>query len=59
MFCGKRKCASNIVNISMNGASLDHVTVTKFLGVIINENLSWKSHIEYVLGKLSRNVGII
>ena len=46
LFCGKRKCASNIANISMNGASLDRVTVTKFLGVILNENLSWKSHIE-------------
>ena len=59
LFCGKRKCASNIANISMNGASLDRVTVTKFLGVILNENLSWKSLIEYVPGKLSRNVGII
>ena len=59
LFCGKRNCASNIANISMNGASLDRVTVTKFLGVILNENLSWKWNIEYVLGKLSRNVGII
>jgi hypothetical protein len=31
----------------------------KFLGVIIDENLSWKNHITYIKGKISKNIGII
>ena len=31
----------------------------KFLGVIIDENLTWKSHIEVVENKISKNIGIL
>ena len=31
----------------------------KFLGVMIDENLSWKNHITYIKGKISKNIGII
>ena len=34
----------------------DHV---KYLGVIIDEHLSWKHHINYIALKISRNIGII
>ena len=30
-----------------------------FLGVILDENLSWKSHISHIAGKISKSVGII
>ena len=30
-----------------------------FLGVILDENLSWKPHISHVAGKISKSVGII
>ena len=32
---------------------------TKFLGVIIDENLLFKNHILYVKGKISRSLGIL
>ena len=32
---------------------------TKFLGVIISYNLSWNKHIDVVLNKASKTVGII
>lgn len=32
---------------------------TKFLGLIIDCNLSFKSHIDYISGKLSKNLGIL
>ena len=31
----------------------------KFLGVILDENLSWKDHIETVEHKLAKNVGLL
>ena len=30
-----------------------------FLGVILDENLSWKPHISHIAGKISKSVGII
>ena len=30
-----------------------------FVGVILDENLSWKSHISHIAGKISKSVGII
>ena len=29
-----------------------------FLGVILDENLSWKPHISHIAGKISKSVGI-
>ena len=31
----------------------------KFVGVVIDENLSWKNHINYIKAKIAKNVGII
>ena len=31
----------------------------KYLGVLINENLSWKHHINYIAKKISKGIGII
>ena len=33
--------------------------MTKFLGVYIDENLSWKYHIENVCNKVSKSIGIL
>ena len=35
------------------------VKQTKSLGVIIDQNLSWDSHIEYIFKKIKRNIGIL
>ena len=31
----------------------------KYLGVYIDQNLNWEQHIKFVLGKISKNIGII
>ena len=38
---------------------IDRVTVLKFLGVFIDENLNWKSHIKYFETKMSKIIGIL
>ena len=36
-----------------------HIHNTKFLGVIIDESMSWKHHIEYICNKTSKCIGIL
>ena len=43
----------------IDGNILERVTVTKFLGVMLDEKLLWKSHIEYILTKLAKSIGIL
>jgi len=43
----------------LNGLSFTSVNKTKYLGVIIDKNLSFSHHIEYVSNKLSKNIGIL
>ena len=32
-------------------------TDSMFLGVLLDENLSWKTHIKYIENKISKNIG--
>ena len=43
------------LNIKIQNTNIEHVFVTKFLGVMIDAQLSWKCHIEYTC-KQSLNV---
>ena len=31
----------------------------KFLGVLLEENLNWKEHIEYTENKIAKNLGLL
>ena len=35
------------------------VTETKFLGVIVDQNLNWRSHIDFIALKISRSLAIL
>ena len=38
---------------------IDQVEHTKFLGIVVDQNLSFNKHIQYVKGKVSRGIGIL
>ena len=38
---------------------LERKKVTKFLGVLVDENLSWENHIASINTKVSKNIGIL
>ena len=40
-------------DIIINGCKIDEVNATKFLGVIIDSNLTWEPHIDYISTKIS------
>ena len=46
-------------NVKINNIDLTQVESTKFLGLHIDEDLSWKTHISYLNTILSRNTGIL
>ena len=53
------KCKKPTINLQLNETKVDEKVVTKYLGVLIDNKLNWKSHIEHVKTKLSRGNGMI
>lgn len=45
--------------VQIEGENIETVTENKFLGIIIDNKLNWKSHIKYVQSKLSRNIAVL
>jgi hypothetical protein len=54
-----RQKVTNSVSIQIDNNNIEQVIMTKFLGIIINENLTWSGHIETFANKCSKNIGII
>ena len=45
--------------LSFGGKPLQQSNVTKFLGVYIDDHLTWKHHISYVCKQIAKSIGII
>lgn len=45
--------------IILNDSILERVESTKFLGVLIHENLTWQTHIKYICNKLSKITAVL
>ena len=58
MIFDNRKVPSDL-HVSINGTDIERVYVTKFLGVLIDCNLSWKDQINNVSKKLSKSIAVI
>lgn len=46
-------------NVILNNTEIERVDNYKFLGITINSNLNWKSHMLDILSKIQRNLGIV
>ena len=57
IFC-KKKIQTNC-SIYFDGERIERVSETKFLGVIIDDKLSWKNHVSYLCKKLQKSMGIL
>ena len=45
--------------LQLNGCNLNEVNQCKYLGVIIDQNLTWKLHIDYMCRKLVKNLFLL
>ncbi len=59
IFRTKYKSIENCDGIKIDNIKLEQVYKTKFLGVIINQALSWDDHIHMIKQKIVKNTGII
>ena len=55
----RNRSADTDLNIRINTINVTRVQSSKFLGIIIDENLNWKPHIQLVKSKLSKTLSII
>ena len=55
----RNRSADTDLNICINTINVTRVQSSKFLGIIIDENLNWKTHIQLVKSKLSKTLSII
>ena len=44
--------------MSINGHILDNLHVVKYLGVLIDDMLDWKHHVNYVSSLWSQRIGV-
>ena len=56
---GNNKIPSNNITIKILNEKIEQVEYTKFLGVILDEKLTWRNHMQYIKGKIAKNMGII
>ena len=47
------------VKLCINKVPIQQVDDTKFLGVIIDDNLNWSNHISYINSKIAKGIDII
>ena len=55
-FGPKCKLRNNIISVKYKDTKLEHVTSIKYLGVIIDSQLLWSHHINYICTKVSRSI---
>ena len=46
-------------NLNINGFTIERESSIKFLGVWIDENLTWRDHIHTVENKIAKNIGLL
>ena len=54
----QRKTRSNI-DLFINNKCLKQEYCIKYLGILIDSNLNWKTHIDYIAKKITRSIGIL
>ena len=61
IFCSKQRIlkSTEIPNVIINHIPIERVTYFKFLGVIIDSNLTWSHQINHISNKLSRICGVL
>ena len=58
IFHAPQKKITYQVNLSLHNCLLKQESSTKYLGVLIDENLNWKSHVSHIKSKIKRGVGV-
>ena len=58
LFKGRRQIDS-LPRIEMNEVKISSIETSKFLGVIVDDRLTWIHHIDYICKKVSKSIGLL
>ncbi|CAL4254041.1 unnamed protein product, partial [Meganyctiphanes norvegica] len=47
------------ISIRVNNTVLEQKSECKFLGIIVDDQLNWKAHINYISSKISKTIAIL
>ena len=59
IFHSRQRCVISDINISIDGVLIEKATHTKFLGVVLSEDLTWNEHLKVLLSKVNKNFGVL
>ena len=61
MLFGTASRLSTVTNFSIyvSGSLIERVSEFKYLGVVLDESLSWTAHVKYILGNAGKRVGML
>lgn len=59
LFHVRQKKILNDIPVKVDSINIEQVKFTKFLGVILSENLTWSDHIDILKNKITKNLGVI
>ena len=59
LFGTKQKLANASFKIQLHGSDIDRVRNFCYLGVILDEELSWKEHVIKVCAKVNKRLGLL
>ena len=55
----KNKIPLNLPSLKIDQTEIKREQSLKFLGVLVDENLNWKNHIDLLLSKISKSIGVL
>ena len=59
LFGQNNKNDNSCLDISVNGEILEQKSSLKLLGIIVDNNLKWCSHVHYLVSKISPKIGLL
>ncbi len=59
MFFHTTRRKSPEIELMLDNSVIERVNEFNFLGIVIDSNLSWKNHNDYICNKLSKTIGVI
>ena len=59
MLFSKHRSKHMDAKITIDGHEIDQFVITRFLGMVIDNNLNWKEHVSLISGNISRSIGMI
>ena len=55
----KRLKSIDHFGVSLNDCSVERIQSYKYLGVMINESLTWEDHVDYITSKVKKRLGLL